>query len=72
MTTVLLVSSHDRTEYIGELTFTSEDAAHLWMSSEMSEQVYCFVGEEQTMFEPNPYVLDTSYVINAGRILPAN
>ena len=51
MTTVLLVSSHDRTEYVGELNFTSEDTAHFYMRAEMPQQPYCFAHDEQSFYE---------------------
>lgn len=63
MTSVLLVSDHDRTQYISELNFTSEEAAHFYMKAEMPEQSYCFADVEQAMFEPNPYVIDERYVL---------
>ena len=72
MTPVLLVSDHDRTQYIGELNFTSEDAAHFYMRAEMPDQCYCFAEEEQVMFEPNPYVIDESYILENENISHAS
>ena len=51
MTSVLLVSNHDRTQYISELSFTSEEAAHFYMKAEMPDQGYCFADEELTIYE---------------------
>ena len=51
MTTILLVSDHDLSDYINELHFTSEQAAHFYMTAEMPEQAYCFASDTQTIFD---------------------
>ena len=63
ITTIVLVSDHDCTEYIGKLHVTSEDAAHFFMTAELPDQPYCIDGEEQTMFKLTPYVIDESYIL---------
>ena len=71
MTSVLLVSNHDRTQYISELSFTSEEAAHFYMEAELPEQSYCFADAEQAMFESDPYVIDERYDLENGNFSAA-
>ncbi len=51
MTTVLLVSNDDLAAHIGELNFTSEEAAHFYMSAELPNEPYCFESSEMTIYE---------------------